>query len=409
MSSSSGCRSDPTMKVAHDLASAPTSGDSGSTAFRLWHAAVREAACAYLVDRSGRLRFASRGFAELLGEEKGRLPPPLLDGLQRLLDHPYEGAETVELAGRRYRAARFPIFAEDGEVLGVAGILELAMVEAAPPPAAASAIQLAALEAAIEEAERRIGDLENASARASEESRRKTALLGTISHELRTPLNAIIGFSELVLRQIRGPLPDAYRGYIEDIAAAGRHMGELVETLLDVARLEAGELRIERRPVSARPLAAEARAIVAMRAEAEGVDLGQVALKGDWILDIDPLRGRQILVNLLTNAIKFTPAGGAVGLEVTRIAGGLIDITVWDNGVGIDPVHQGRVFEPFYQVPGSAARPGLAKGAGLGLAISRQIAHAMGGDILLASEPGKGSRFTVRLPLAAAEATAAIA
>jgi signal transduction histidine kinase len=401
------------MKVAHDIASAsPARGPDAAAApvaFRLWHAALRDAAWSYLADREGGLVYLSRGLAELLGVgEAPRLPPHLLDGVKRLAEYPFDRVETIELGGAAYRAASFPIFAADGELLGAAGILEpeAAAAEAAPPPTAG--LQLAAIESAMDEAERRIGEIEGAFTRATEESRRKTALLGTISHELRTPLNAIIGFAEIALRQARGPLPAAYRGYFDDIAAAGRHMGDLVETLLDAARLESGEMSIERRPVSARLLMGEARSIVALRAEEEQVDLSEVQLKGDWLLDVDPVRGRQIFVNLLANAIKFTPAGGQVGVDVTRLSDELVDIAIWDSGVGIAPAHQAKVFDAFFQVPGAKPRSGTPKGAGLGLAISRQIAQAMGGDILLASEPGKGSRFTVRLRLAEASLSKAV-
>jgi signal transduction histidine kinase len=373
---------------------------TSSPAFRLWHAVVQSAAGAFLADRAGGLVFASRDFGELLGAERTRLPGPLLRAMEQLADCPWEAAETFELAGRRHHVALFPIFAGDGELLGAAGILDLAGREPAAAPPVAPAASLAALDSAIDEAERRIGELEGAAARAGEDSRRKTALIGTISHELRTPLNAIIGFSEVALHQLKGPLPAAYRSYFEDIAAAGRHMSGLVDSLLDAARLEMGELRLERRRVSARQLIAEARAIVAVRAEAEKVDIGRAALVGDWILDIDPLRGRQIFVNLLGNAIKFTPAGGSVWVEAAPLADDSVGIAVRDSGVGIAPAHQARVFDPFYQVAGAATRPGSPGGAGLGLAISRQIAQAMGGDILLSSEPGKGSCFTVRLPLA---------
>jgi cell cycle sensor histidine kinase DivJ len=278
---------------------------------------------------------------------------------------------------------------------------------AAATPAEPGATHRAALESSIEEAERRLAAVEAAFARELEESRRKTDFLATMSHELRTPLNAIIGFAEIALSQARGPLPAAYRGYLEDIAAAGRHMDELVENVLEAARLESGQVTVERRPVSARLLIAEARSMVALRAAEEGVDIGGVALAGDWLLATDPVRARQIFVNLLANAIKFTPAGGAVGVDAMPVGEGVVELAVWDTGPGIPSEHQEGVFEPFYQVPSSAGRASAGKGAGLGLAISRQLAQLMGGEIRLASEDGKGARFTVRLPLVAAGRLAA--
>jgi signal transduction histidine kinase len=269
----------------------------------------------------------------------------------------------------------------------------------------------AELASELADAKRHIARLEAQLAEARTASERKTSFVAMMSHELRTPLNAIIGFSDAALREIRGPLPPAYRDYVQDIRNAGQYLAELIDSALDAARLEGGHVPLAPRPISARLLIAEARSIVAMRAEQEGIDIGRVQIGGDWLLKVDPVRARQIFVNLLTNAIKFTPSGGRIGVDVNRVSGETIDIAVWDTGIGIDADHQVRVFDAFYQVPGSEIRSG-GKGAGLGLAISRQLAHAMGGDILLQSEPTQGSRFIVRLPLfrdadAAAAAAAA--
>ncbi len=270
---------------------------------------------------------------------------------------------------------------------------------------AADLTTAAQLAAELAEAKRHVARLEAQLAEARTASERKTSFVAMMSHELRTPLNAIIGFSDATLREIRGPLPPAYRDYIQDIRNAGQYLAELIDSALDAARIEGGHVPLTARPVSARLLIAEARSIIAMRAEQEGIDIGPVQIAGDWLLKVDPVRARQIFVNLLTNAIKFTPAGGRIGVDVNRISGEAIDIAVWDTGIGIDADHQPRIFEAFYQVPGSEIRAGT-KGVGLGLAISRQLAHAMGGDILLQSEPQQGSRFIVRLPLFV-EATAA--
>jgi signal transduction histidine kinase len=250
------------------------------------------------------------------------------------------------------------------------------------------------------DAERRIAELEERLRRAEAAARENAAFLAMVRHELTTPLNAIIGFSDAALSQVRGPLPAAYHEYFRDIHSAGEHLAELIDSALDAARLAGNDLKLSVGPVSARLLIAEARAMVALRAENDRVDIAPVALQDDWLLLVDPIRTRQILVNLLSNAIKFTPSGGRVGIDVARRDGDLLDITVWDTGIGVDEGQRKRVFEPFYQVPGAELHGG-PKGTGLGLAISRELAQRMGGDILLQSEPGKGSRFTVRLPLAA--------
>jgi signal transduction histidine kinase len=258
------------------------------------------------------------------------------------------------------------------------------------------------------EAQLRIADLEMRLQRAEQAAQDNASFLAMMSHELRTPLNAIIGFSDAALRQIRGALPPAYEEYFRDIHSAGEHLAELIDSVLDVARLEGNHIKLSVRPVSARLLVAEARAMVALRAEQDGVDIGPVEIQGDWLLHADPIRMRQIFVNLLSNAIKFTPPGGTVGIDAARLHGDIVDITVWDTGIGIDETQQDHVFDAFYQVPGAELR-GTGKGAGLGLAISRQLAQLMGGDILLQSAPGKGSRFTVRLPLVATGRSCAVA
>jgi signal transduction histidine kinase len=234
--------------------------------------------------------------------------------------------------------------------------------------------------------------------------RARTAFFAMVTHEMRTPLNAITGFSDAALHGIHGPLSEAYRGYFSAIHGVGQHLEALVDALLDLAQLEAGRFTVEPRPISARLAVADARAMVMSLAVRQGIDISAVDVTGDWLLLVDPTRLRQILVNLLANAVKFTPRGGKVGIDEMPCRPDYLDLTVWDTGIGVAPEEQERIFEAFHQI-GVPAQSG-AKGVGLGLAIARQLARAMDGDILLASEPGKGSRFTVRLPILPASAPA---
>jgi signal transduction histidine kinase len=260
--------------------------------------------------------------------------------------------------------------------------------------------QQATLMRALDAAQYRIGELAAALDGLREANRAKDTLIAMMSHELRTPLNAIIGFSDAALEEIRGPLPAAYRAYFADIHAAGTHLSGLIEALLDLAKLGMGQARLELRPVSLRELVAGAHSLVAPQAAQGGVDLTGVALGEDYLVAVDALRARQILVNLLANAIKFSSPGSRVGMETRPIASGFVDVTVWDTGIGIAEHEQPRVFDAFYQ--GAEAKGGPANsGAGLGLAIARDLAERMGGRITLNSKPGQGSRFTLRLPLAA--------
>jgi signal transduction histidine kinase len=235
--------------------------------------------------------------------------------------------------------------------------------------------------------------------------RARTTFFAMVTHEMRTPLNAITGFSDAALHGIHGPLSEAYRGYFSAIHDVGQHLESLVDALLDLAQLEAGRFTVEPRPISAKLAVAEARSMIMALAVQQGIDISAVAVTGDWLLLVDPTRLRQILVNLLANAVKFTPSGGTVGIDETPCPPDYLDLTVWDTGIGVPPDEQERIFEAFHQI-GRPAQSG-AKGVGLGLAIARQLARAMDGDILLASEPGKGSRFTVRLPVLPETAPAA--
>jgi signal transduction histidine kinase len=226
----------------------------------------------------------------------------------------------------------------------------------------------------------------------------KTEFLAMVSHELRSPLNAIVGFSEAALHGVHGPLPESYRSYFAAINGVGRHLDALVGNLLDLAQIESGRFSIAPRRIAAGPLVEEAGLLVAPLAERSGVDIAAVALEAELWLEADPVRTLQILVNLLANAVKFTPRDGRVGITAAA-RHGAIELTVWDTGIGIPREHQARVFEAFYQL---SEKPlgNRGKGVGLGLAIARQLAQAMGGEIALESVPGEGSQFTLRLPRA---------
>ncbi|HEU0071347.1 MAG TPA: PAS domain-containing sensor histidine kinase [Alphaproteobacteria bacterium] len=255
------------------------------------------------------------------------------------------------------------------------------------------------LEKALEALRARNTELDLALDDARSAERAKIEFLAMMSHELRTPLNAIIGFSDAATQKLLGPLSDSYVGYFRDIHKAGQHLLGIISDILDTANIETQTLSISVAPVRARELLTEACALVAMRAAERKLNMDAVEMADHWTILADRLRTRQILVNLLNNAVKFTPEGGAIGVETREYADGRLAITVWDTGIGIPPDEQERVFERFYQVKSDAhhKRP---EGTGLGLSVSRHLAQLMGGDLTLASTPGKGSRFTLILPLA---------
>jgi PAS domain S-box-containing protein len=239
-------------------------------------------------------------------------------------------------------------------------------------------------------------DLALEDARAAE--RAKIEFLAMMSHELRTPLNAIIGFSDAAMQRVLGPLTDSYVEYFHDIHKAGQHLLAIISDILDTANIETQTLSITVAPVRARELLADARALIAMRAGEKKLNIEAVEISDHWTVLADRLRTRQILVNLLNNAVKFTPEGGAIGIDTREYGDGRLALTVWDTGIGIPLAEQERVFERFYQVKNESSR--RPEGTGLGLSVSRHLAQLMGGDLSVESRPGQGSRFILTLPLA---------
>jgi PAS domain S-box-containing protein len=255
------------------------------------------------------------------------------------------------------------------------------------------------LQESLAQLQERNAQLDEAVNRAEAAARAKTEFLGKMSHELRTPLNAVIGFSEMAVQQVFGPLNDRYLGYFRDIRGAAYHLLNIINDILDAVSVESERVHVDLKPVGLAALIEEAKALVAVRAEQEGIDLTAVRAEPHWSLHADPVRTRQILVNLLNNAVKFTPRGGRIGIEVRDADKGAVAITVWDTGIGIPPDQHERIFESFHQV-GSDLLTAPREGTGLGLSVSRQLARLMHGDVTVDSTPGQGSRFTVTLPRA---------
>ena len=216
-----------------------------------------------------------------------------------------------------------------------------------------------------------------------------------LSHELRTPLNAIGGYAELIELGVRGPVTEAQRQDLQRIQQSQRHLLRLINEVLSYARMEAGAVVYELADVNVAEGVGAAEAMVLPQASARGITLERCACAPELVARADPERLQQILLNLLNNAVKFTPAGGRIGIRVLP-AGDQVAIGVWDTGVGIAPGKVQTVFEPFVQVGRGLSNP--MEGVGLGLAISRDLARGMGGDLVAESTPGAGSTFTLLLP-----------
>jgi signal transduction histidine kinase len=238
-------------------------------------------------------------------------------------------------------------------------------------------------------------EAEAARVRADEANRAKTEFLAVMSHELRTPLNAIAGYAELLEIGIHGPLNDSQSEAIARIQRSERHLLGLINDVLNFAKLEAGHVQIELGVVPVHETLAALEALVAPQVRAKQLTYRYVPCPPDICVHADPEKVRQILLNLLSNAIKFTAPEGRI--EVSSVAEtDVVRVQVADTGRGIPPDKLERIFEPFVQL-----QPGRTRthdGIGLGLAISRDLARAMHGEIAVESSVDGGSRFTLTLP-----------
>lgn len=232
--------------------------------------------------------------------------------------------------------------------------------------------------------------LRDAKNEADRANRAKSEFLSRMSHELRTPLNAILGFGQLLERQCAN---ETQRMRLGHIIAGGRHLLDLINEVLDISRIEAGRLQLSLEPVSVSEAVAEALDLLRPLAEERAIEL--TAGTQPLYVVADRQRFKQVLLNLITNAIKYTPEGGKVSIALETSAKGLIRLTVNDTGAGIAPENLSRLFTPFDRL---GAELSSIQGTGLGLALCRRLMEAMNGSIAVASRLGEGSSFTIELP-----------
>jgi len=245
----------------------------------------------------------------------------------------------------------------------------------------------------------RLFDAEREARTAAEAANRaKAAFLASMSHELRTPLQAALGFAQLIRSGLYGPVTAEQSEVLGRVERSQMHLARLIDDILDFARLEAGRVRIKLGAVPVSEVFAELGPILEPQVATKQIALALESPEDGMAVTADRHRLQQILINLVSNAVKFTPEGGTVRVEASREDGRGV-IRVCDNGVGIPADRLDSIFEPFVQVDAELTR--TASGAGLGLAISRDFARMMGGDLTVASTVGKGSTFTVWLPVAA--------
>jgi two-component system, NarL family, sensor histidine kinase BarA len=253
---------------------------------------------------------------------------------------------------------------------------------------------------AVTESYRELSDknrqLEESYAKLKELDRLKSNFLATMSHELRTPLTSVIGYSEMMLEGLGGPLTAEQREYLGIIMEKGENLLQLITSILDISKIEAGRVRLVLSEVDAAQLMRDAVATVLPLARKKGL---KVSVEASALprFQADRDKVRQCLVNLCSNAVKFTQAGGSITVSAEKLSDERIAIRVTDTGIGITEEHVDRVFDVFYQVDGSSTRE--YGGAGLGLAIVKSFVEAHGGEVGVTSIPSAGSTFSVILPI----------
>jgi len=250
--------------------------------------------------------------------------------------------------------------------------------------------------------EERTAELETALRELDEKSRQleaasvhKSAFLASMSHELRTPLNAIIGFSQVLGERLFGALNEKQAEYVDDILVSGRHLLSLINDVLDLSKVEAGQVDLEVAPFSLRDALESGVVMVRERAVHDGVHVSFDSTPEVDVVAGDERRIRQVIFNLLTNAVKFTPAGGTVDVSAIR-HNGEVRVAVADTGPGVPPEDRERIFEEFQQTDAGIEQ---GEGTGLGLALSRRLVELHGGRIWVDAEPGRGSTFVFTLPV----------
>jgi two-component system, cell cycle sensor histidine kinase DivJ len=346
----------------------------------------------------GRIRFASPAAQSMLG----RKPDSLLGLAPAALVHP-EDLKTMQNAlveasyFGRAAAAEVRVKRSDGSYLWT----EMRCRPASPVNGAAADIVAVTRDISERKAQERA--LIDARDQAEEANRAKSRFLANMSHELRTPLNAIIGFSEVMTHEMFGPVGSPrYLEYARVINESGGHLLELINGILDMSKIEAGKFELSEEIFDLEDVATQAVRFVKLQAERKGVVLKMALAPGVKSIFADKRAVKQVLVNLITNGVKFTPRGGEVRVAVERTAMG-VELAVSDTGVGIGADDLKRLGRPFEQVDGSHVRS--QEGTGLGLALVKALTALHGGEVAIASELGEGTTVTVILPHAAVSET----
>jgi signal transduction histidine kinase len=257
-------------------------------------------------------------------------------------------------------------------------------------------LHIEAVQESYRELQEKSHALESSVAKLKELDRLKSNFIGTMSHELRTPLTSVIGYSEMMLEGLGGQLTKEQREYLSIIMEKGENLLQLITSVLDIVKVEAGRVRLVLSDVEVAQFVADCAATLLPQARKKQIAISAHVARDLPRLVCDREKLRQSILNLLSNALKFTPPGGTIRVGAEAAPGDRLAIWVQDSGIGISEEHLGRIFDVFYQVDGSNTRE--YGGAGLGLAIVKSFVEAHGGEVQVRSTPASGSTFTLVLP-----------
>ena len=395
-----------------------------------YHALVDNSVQGLEIFQDGRFVYVSRRLSELTGFTKEELLGYSPEEIHALV-HPEDqamvwGRNRDRLAGKSVpNFYEFRVIRKDGTVFW--GELAAALITYKGKPALQIAIyditgrkamtdalkrttreleqSKRALEAERVQLERRVlertADLRLAKEEAESASRAKSQFLSNMSHELRTPLNGVLGFAELLQQEFFGPLNEKQREFALQIERSGRHLLDLINDLLDIAKIEAGRIELRAEIISPDVLINDVRAAVSPLVEAKHLALTTSIEPELGSFCVDSRRFQQVMLNLLSNAIKFTPEHGAIAIHLGAHGAAFARITVTDSGIGIPPDQLAQIFAEFHQT--DAVRDAVLGGTGIGLALAKRLVELQGGEIGVSSSLGQGSAFYFTVPRTQAE------
>ena len=363
-----------------------------------------------LFDRQGRLLLCNQAFQDAFGFAPGAVQKGALkDELNRIAalaikaEHPAAGgragAREVELHDGRWLQLVERFTSDGGSVVSAADITAIKRQEAERQRASDNLRAMVdQLEASQEKLSLLARKYEVAMTRAEAANQAKSEFLANMSHELRTPLNAINGFSEIMAAEMFGPLGDPkYKGYAADIHRSGQHLLSLINDILDMAKIEAGKMTLHYEAVSLKEVADDATRLMRGKAQEAGLTLTVEAPRDLPEIEADQRGCKQVMLNLISNAIKFTPEGGSITVRLAPLGAERVRVAVTDTGIGITADDLARLARPFEQVEGQHSK--TTQGTGLGLALTKSLIEMHGGTLHMESQPGEGTTVSFDLPI----------